>query len=323
MKSVPRVSVIMPVYNAEPFVGQALKSILDQTFRDFELIIVDDGSGDRSREIVHSFHDERIVSIENGRNLGLTASLNVGLEKARGEFIARQDADDLSLPERLEKQVAFLDSHPTVGLVGCALTVINDVGNALTAIPSVVEPLEISAVLSQRNPIAHGTAVIRRTCLEKTGPYREEFPYAQDYDLWLRIAEIAEVANIPGLLYQWRITRGSITLGKKRLQDRFSRLAAELALERRTNGKDRLQIAGPGNRRREDLIPRSRPNRRKAADDYRFWSWLAMESGYRGLALTLIMRALTADPLRPANWKTATRNLIGLFQGSAGSAKER
>ena len=103
MENRQTVSVIMPVYNAEPFVGQALKSILDQTFRDFELIIVDDGSGDRSREIVHSFHDERIVSIENGRNLGLTASLNVGLEKARGEFIARQDADDLSLPERLER----------------------------------------------------------------------------------------------------------------------------------------------------------------------------------------------------------------------------
>lgn len=323
MNSIPRVSVIMPVYNAEPFVGQALKSILGQTFRNFELIIVDDGSGDRSREIGRSFHDERIVWIENGRNLGLTASLNVGLKKARGEFIARQDADDLSLPERLEKQVAFLDSHPTTGLVGCAFSVINEVGNALTDIHTVVDPLEINALLLQRNPIAHGTAVFRRACLEKTGLYREEFRYAQDYDLWLRIAEIAKVANIPGLLYQWRITRGSITLRKKRLQDQFSRLAAELALERRTNGKDRLQLAGPDNRCREDLIPRSRPNRRKEADDYRFWSWLAMESGDRCLAVTLILKALTADPLRPANWRTAARNLIGLFQGSPGSAKKR
>lgn len=323
MKSVPRVSVIMPVYNAGPFVGQALKSILGQTFGNFELIIVDDGSSDRSGEIIRSFDDERIVRIENGRNLGLTVSLNAALKKSRGEFIARQDADDLSLPERLAKQIAYLDSHPTVGLVGCAFSVINEAGRPLTDIRTVVEPGEISALLLQRNPIAHGTAVFRRACLEQTGFYRQEFRYAQDYDLWLRIAEVAEIANVPDQLYQWRITRGSITLRKKRLQDRFSRLAVELAFQRRTNGKDRLQTAGPGNCRRQDLAPRTRPNRRKAADDYRFCGWLAMESGDRRLALSLAFKALAADPLRTANWKTAIRNLIGLFQVPPGSIKKR
>ena len=117
----PQISVIMPVYNGERFLSEAVESILKQTYQDFEFIIVDDGSTDRSLEIIQYYQalDERIILIENGKNIGVASSLNKGISAAKGEFIARMDADDISLPERLEQQRAFMFTRPDLGVLGC------------------------------------------------------------------------------------------------------------------------------------------------------------------------------------------------------------
>ncbi len=132
-EKVPRVSVLMSVYNGERFLRDSVESILGQTFTDFEFLILDDGSTDSTCEILEEYanKDARIVLVRNDRNLGLTRSLNKGLRLVRGEYLARQDADDISLPKRLEMQVKFLDAHPEVGVVGSALEIIDENGNTI------------------------------------------------------------------------------------------------------------------------------------------------------------------------------------------------
>ena len=117
----PKLSVIMPAYNAEKYIGEAIESILNQTFTDFEFIIIDDGSSDHTADIIKGFHDERIRFIQNEKNSGVANTLNKGLELSQGEYIARMDADDISLPARFEKQVAFMEANPDVAVVGCGI----------------------------------------------------------------------------------------------------------------------------------------------------------------------------------------------------------
>ena len=233
------VSVLMSVYNAERYVGEAIESILGQGFRDVEFIIVDDGSTDGTSEILRGFQDDRVILVRNEENIGLTRSLNRGLELARGKYIARLDADDVSLPDRLEKQVQFLDAHPDVGLVGCAAEYIDPRGNTL----GVQRPLRenLSELLTRHNWFNHSTVVFRRECLDEVGPYREAFRYAQDYDLWLRIAEKYEVACMPEPLVRIRFSPDSFSASRKAHQRAYIDLAIELGGQRRETGKDLLQ----------------------------------------------------------------------------------
>jgi tetratricopeptide (TPR) repeat protein len=238
----PTVSVVMGVYNAEEFAEEAVKSVLDQTFTDFEFIVVDDGSTDASGEVVRSFHDERIVLVENGTNVGLTRSLNRGLEIARGEFIVRQDADDVSLPTRLERQVDFLTAHPEVGLVGCAVEFIGPSGERLGVQRVHREPID--RLLTHHNWFNHSATAFRQECLERVGSYRETFRYAQDHDLWLRIAEKYEVACMAEPLVRIRFNPDSISALNKTYQRAYSDLAVELAQQRRETGQDVLEQGG-------------------------------------------------------------------------------
>lgn len=237
----PRVSVVMSFYNAENYVGEAVSSILAQTFSDFEFIIIDDGSADGGNGIVRSFRDDRIVLVENGRNTGLTRSLNKGLQLAKGEYIARLDADDVALPERLEKQVQFLDTHPDVGLVGCAVEHIDPQGRTLGF--QRVYREELDKLLTYHNWFHHSATAFRRVCLDRVGFYREAFRYAQDYDLWLRILEQYGVACMPEPLVKIRLTPDSIAATQRAHQIAYVDLAIELARQRREVGRDSLEDA--------------------------------------------------------------------------------
>lgn len=240
-KERPKVTVLMSVYNGEKYLREAIDSILGQTFKDFEFLIIDDGSTDDSAEIIRSYTDSRIRLIQNEENIGLTRSLNKGLKLAKGQYIARMDADDISLLCRLETQGRFLDEHPRVGLVSSSYIKINVAGEEIGFQKVSTENDEIKELfLKGLNQFCHPSSMFRKECIKKVGTYREFFKYAQDYDLWRRIAEEYSVANIGEPLLRWRISHNSISSTAETYQFAFHHMGIILAEQRQKYGKDSL-----------------------------------------------------------------------------------
>jgi len=208
----PAVSVVMSVYNGEPYLAQAIHSILTQSFEDFEFVIIDDASQDHSVQTIRSFEDPRIHLVRNRQNIGLTRSLNRGLKLARGQFVARMDADDVSLPRRLESQMAFLKTYPKVEVLGGSVRLIDEKGKNLgkRIFPTHHELIRWSLCLF--DPIPHPTVMIHRDVLEKVAGYRTEMTTAQDYDLWTRLSSITRMANLPEVMVELRRHDGSVRL---------------------------------------------------------------------------------------------------------------
>jgi glycosyl transferase family 2 len=207
----PRVTVLLPVYNAARYVGDAVRSVLAQTFGDFELLVIDDGSTDASAEVVQSYSDSRIRFVRNERNLGLTPTLNRGLSLARGELVARQDADDLSEPDRLAGQVTFLDEHADTAVVGTWYRKIDADGRITADRRLPVRDAALRWAMLSYCPIVHSAAMFRRHAVMALGGYDERFVYAQDYDLWSRVARRHCVANVPASLVRYRVLPSSLT----------------------------------------------------------------------------------------------------------------
>jgi glycosyltransferase involved in cell wall biosynthesis len=207
----PRVTVLMSVYNGAAFLASSVESILAQTFRDLELLVVDDGSTDGSAGILDRYRsDPRLTVVANERNLGLTRSLNVGLRAARGELVARQDADDLSHPQRLARQVAFLDAHPDVALVGTQATGLR----SLHAWPKCTGSLSIRWQLMFDSPFLHTAVMFRRGIVwGELGGYDESFRTNQDYELWTRLAAHHELRNLREALVIPRTPAASVSRG--------------------------------------------------------------------------------------------------------------
>lgn len=209
----PKVSVIMPVFNGKRYLREAIDSILAQTFTDYEFIIIDDGSTDGTRDIINSYSDQRIVNLHHHTNLGITRSLNDGLKVARGELIARQDADDISLPERLALQVNFLNSNKKVGLVGTRwLRTINE--NESRAASCHTMNFDIKFLLLFSNQFVHTSVVFRKRLIDQFGGYSEQHNGSEDYELWTRLSCHTLFANLENVLVTYRRTPGSITLGR-------------------------------------------------------------------------------------------------------------
>lgn len=217
----PAVTVLMSVYNGEEFLPCALASIFSQTFPDFELWVIDDGSTDRSAEILAGIDDPRLQVLTNTRNIGLTASLNRGLKEARGAYIARLDADDLALPQRLARQKAILDKQPGVGLVGSFAGKIDESGQPSGQWATPLEPEDIYYLLNFRNCLTHSTVMFRRDLVLSLNGYREDLRYAQDYDLWFRLSKKTRLALMPEILVLWRQGRQGISATHKQEQDRL------------------------------------------------------------------------------------------------------
>ena len=209
--STPRVTVLMSVFNGARYLREAIDSILHQTFADFELLIIDDASSDDSVHIVRSFADPRIRLLRNKINLGLTNSLNRGLHEARGEYIARQDADDRSHPRRLERQVTYLIAHPQVVLVGTQARTIDHKGKDIGRVaPKPTTPLGIAWLSVFSNPFFHTSVMFRREAIAQLGGYDETFVYNQDFELWSRVIGTHGVANLAEVLVDYRAHSESI-----------------------------------------------------------------------------------------------------------------
>lgn len=227
----PLVSVLLPVYNAQDYLRESIDSILDQSFVDFELIIINDGSRDGSKAIIDSYSDPRIVIIDQD-NAGLPISLNRAIAKAKGKYLARQDADDVSEPIRLAEQVAYLEDHTDCALLGAWAKILQERKLTDRELKHPTDNGEIQVKLMFYNCFAHSSVMIRRSTLDQCGLYPEDpkkFP-PEDYDLWLRIAQVAQVANLPKVLLQYRELSGSISRQKLELMQERAQKMSEHAL---------------------------------------------------------------------------------------------
>ncbi len=205
----PKVSVIMPVYNGEEYVGEAIESILGQTFDDFEFIIIDDGSIDESLNIIKAYHDPRIILICNETNLRLIPSLNKGLKAARGQYIARMDADDISLPGRLARQVEFMEQNPTIGVCGTWVEIFGEGEQSFWRFTH--QPEEAKCMLLFGCCIVHPSVMLRRTIVEADFYYSALYPHGEDYALWVHIAQHYEITNIPEVLLKYRKSKSQVS----------------------------------------------------------------------------------------------------------------
>jgi len=208
----PKVSVVMPVYNAEAFLKEAADSVLNQTFSDFEFIMINDGSKDGSAEIIRSMKDPRIIFADHSDNKAVVARLNEGLALARGEYIARIDSDDVWTDAgKLAKQVAFLDSHPEHALVGTSGTAIDEQGKELFPISYPQSDAELRPLMLRKDPFINCSVVFRKAAAIEAGGYCQDENYAEDYGLWLRIGRDRKFENLPDSSIGYRITSTGIT----------------------------------------------------------------------------------------------------------------
>ena len=200
------ITVLLAVYNGQQYLREAIDSILSQTFRDFEFLIIDDGSTDNTLFILNEYarRDSRIKLVTRP-NKGLTYTLNEGIFLARGEFLARMDADDICLPQRFEKQLAYLRQHPECVLVGSRVQLMDPEGLPLREMSQEQSHQEIDdAHLNRGWPVVHPATMMRLSAIKQIGGYRDEFNTLEDLDLFLRLAEVGKLANLPDVLLRYR-----------------------------------------------------------------------------------------------------------------------
>lgn len=211
-QATPTVSIILPTYNCTEYVGEAIESMLRQSFTEFELIVIDDGSKDDTLSAVRRYDDPR-MQVHSQSNRGLAATLNRGIGLARGRYIARQDQDDVSLPERLGKQVAYLEAHPNCGLLGTWAEIWQERRRTERAHRHPADNASLKFELLLNNPFVHSSVMIRKAVLERVGGYSTESERQppEDFELWSRIARESDVANLPEFLHRYREIVGSMS----------------------------------------------------------------------------------------------------------------
>jgi glycosyltransferase involved in cell wall biosynthesis len=205
----PLVSVLMAVYNGEKFLREAIESILNQTYTNFEFLIVNDGSTDLTEEIILSYSDSRIRYIKNETNLKLITSLNKGLDLANGKYIARMDADDISLPNRLEKQVVFLEDNQEIGVLGTCVRTIGLENNYEVHFKQGHDQIRFE--LFFHNYLHHPTVMLRSDLIKKNKIYYENYLHAEDYALWVKLTEFTKIDILPEILVNYRIHESNIS----------------------------------------------------------------------------------------------------------------
>ncbi len=241
--TVPRISVLMTAYNTELYIAEAIESILNQTYTDFEFIIINDGSTDNTASIIKKYadSDQRIIFVDNKENQGLIAVLNQGLDMARGEFIARMDADDKSLPQRFEKQIAYLDAHPDVGVLGTLIHGFDKIDA-----PGIQIPVITAMDLLEKNYIAHPSVMIRKELLDKYNlRYNPDYKHCEDLELWSRLIFLTKFRNIMEVLLMYRITGNNISAQNWQHQQNMSaKIRADLRRRLAAAGMIKLDTLG-------------------------------------------------------------------------------
>ena len=291
----PTVSVIMPAYNAKRYVEQTIRSVLAQTFRDFEFITVDDGSTDGTLAILQRFaaEDSRIVVI-NRPNTGIVGALNDGIAKARGEFLARMDADDVALPARFEKQVAHLREHPDCVGVGTFVETIDPYGSVLDRLVHETEhdAIDKELMTGRGFAIVHPTIMMRADAVRRVGGYRKQWLHSEDLDLFLRLAEIGKLHNLPEYLLRYRMHYQSANHLRHEEQRAIKQKLMEEAYARR-----RVPMPADMTFTRRHPPPKF--------DQTCTWGWRALKVGNRAAARQHAIDAIKMAPFKPAAWRLA------------------
>jgi len=309
---IPRISVIMSVYNAERHLADAIRSIINQTFTDFEFLIVDDGSRDSSAAIMDAFavSDPRIRVIRQ-ENRGLIVSLNRMLDEARAPLIARMDADDISLPNRFERQIAFLGEHPDYGVVGTNTHDMDENGVIYECFD--LHPLDhpsIVTAIERRSPICHPSVLMRRAAVLAVGGYRLPYIHCEDYDLWLRLLNRTRLANLPDRLLLYRRSRRQVSVQFDIDQKIGAALAWAAHLERAAGRSD--PTAGlqsfPALEALDALF--SRPGVARAVRSKVALGLVYSASAMGGRGLELLLRHINDGGDRDGLWRTVLRLLI-------------
>lgn len=290
----PRVSVLMPMRNARRYLSSAINSVLQQSYGEFEFIIVDDGSDDGSVQVVEQIGDHRLKLVRQ-KACGVTEALNHGLSHAKGEFVARMDADDIALADRFEKQIAFLKQNEDVVAVGSFVERIDEEGLpiALGKWPTDHDEID-QQLLEGRGGLPHPTAMIRHSVLQSVGGYRSEYPVAQDKDLWLRLSEVGRLANIPEPLLQYREHLRSVSTVHQQMQVESVRAAVADAFRRRG-------LQGSAHTLKTLLRNETANDRRRQ------WIKSAMRSGNHPTASKHAKLLLLEDYTSPKTWLTLFR----------------
>lgn len=281
------VSVLLPVYNCERFLEEAIRSILTQTFKRFQLVIVNDGSTDKSLDIAQRLaEDDNRLIVVNCSNGGIVRALNTGLLYCTAPFLARMDADDVSFPERLDCQMAFLCANPEVGVVGSQVLMEGEKAVAFQddGMPTTHEEICQFMVTTSASGFYHPTVLMRRSLLEAVGGYRDDYRYAEDLDLFLRLADVTRFHNLQSVLLRYRRHSGAVGVTRTAWQ---ARSAVDAIVD--------------AERRRKHNYSRS-----VARHAYRA-SWTSGDEGEHHLALRYALLSIRRAPQRPAGWRALAR----------------
>jgi len=291
------ISVVMSAYNAEFFIKQAIESVLKQEFNDFELILVDDGSTDNTASIYGTFQDQRLIIVKNEENCGQTFSLNRGIKRAQGRYIARVDADDIAAPDMLQKMFEFLERSPQTAILGTSKKLIDPTGSVIREFRPPVDNQEIQKTLLTWNCLPHNGMIYRADCLKVIGCYDESIKLAQDYDLALRLSEPWDAANLPEFLYEYRWHDHMISVDKREYQDFSSKRIREIAIIRRLQlGKNLLF--------NKELAPDvfKSKSKRWLADRFTWWAMSVRGPGSFTIAFKFLLLSLFMNPTNPNSW---------------------
>jgi len=309
----PLVSVVMATYNHVEGLDYTIQSMKAQKFKDFELIIIDDASTDGTWEYLTQLDFPLLRAHRHLQNKGQTAALNFGLKLASGKYIARQDDEDISHSTRLQRQVEFLDKNDKVALVGTQLDWMVKTGELIRHFEYPTVHGNIVERLQEKNSFAHGSVMMRNEAVKKLGGYREEFRLAQDYDLWLRISENYQVANLDKTLYRMRFSTRMASVRRNGEQQAYAELAQLLARERAEQGdevSDVKRLAAAIEKRYRKANPLTQ--RIRIARNYVSWAqrllwWGEPSSKY---AWSLWSQAMRAWPFSIPAWKYAARRVL-------------
>ncbi len=297
----PPITVLLAVCNGQQYLREALDSVLAQTFRDFEFLIIDDGSTDQTLPVLKEYEkrDPRIRLISRP-NKGLTNTLNEGLALARGEYLARMDADDVCLPNRFEKQIEYLQQHPNCVLLGSRVLLMDPQGWPIREMCKEQTHEQIDAAHLNRGwPVVHPAVMMRLSALKQIGGYRDEFNTLEDLDLFLRLAEVGRLANLPDLLLRYRQHFASVTHSKEEKQNQIRQAIYDQTRTRRGLPPD---VPPP---------PSTRSKPRQRYEQHRSWAWAALKAGNRKTARKHAIKTVQGAPFEADSWRVLFSALRG------------
>lgn len=299
----PSASVIFPVYNGEVYLDAAIESILSQTFGDFELLLLNDGSTDRTLERLEHYSSlDARCKIRSTSNLGIVNTLNEGIRLAASDILFRMDHDDISRPDRFEKQIRYLKDHPECVLVGSKVLLIDPDGLPIKEMGDRMKHEDIDEGLGWGGAfIFHPAVAMRKSAVVEIGGYRNEYECCEDLDLFLRLAEVGRLANLPDVLLEYRQHPSSLSYSRRDSQ--FKAILAATADARRRRNQD-VDKTPPG-------MWASKATDSGISDMHRTWAWWALASGNLGTARKHAFKALQGNPFSIENIKACACTLRG------------